>query len=251
MFAPMTSGNFGIPFSEGPRTVVSSFSNGSQIYRFEDFNDADFDDHVCTAVPLNDFEVRITSIEKNAAFRHDLRGPNGTLIADLTPRNSAVIEHFLGKSSYGINNQVRSLTLEQDSSKILLMEYLKLVCEVVAPDDNDDFHEFVPEFHPGGIVNVLYVGGHVRTVRVDEIDQVRHSLTYFYWQQFRGSCGRGPRNVVLHLEIQIFSGLKIIAIFKLPFFLRKAMYKITTSRRMRRHRPETLTTHFALLESIA
>ena len=55
--------------------------------------------------------------KKNAAFRHDLRGPNGTIIADLTPRNSAVIEHFLGKSSYGINNQVRSLTLEQDSSK--------------------------------------------------------------------------------------------------------------------------------------
>jgi len=60
--------NFGIPFSEGPRTVVSSFSNGSQIYRFEDFNDADFDDHVCTAVPLNDFEVRITSIEKKCCF---------------------------------------------------------------------------------------------------------------------------------------------------------------------------------------
>ena len=62
------------------------------------------------------------------------------------------------------------------------MEYLKLVCEVITPDDNDDFHEFVPEFHPGGIVNVLYVGGHVRTVRVDEIDPTVLEQQLEFWK---------------------------------------------------------------------
>ena len=176
---------FGIAFAEGPRTQIECNSDGSQIYNFEDFTDADFNDHVCSATPLNDFEVEIVSVSKDAAFQHDLRGPSGTIIQDMTPGDSAVIEYFVGKTSFGINNSVRRLDLEDDGSKVLLMEYLKLVCEVVYPDDNDDYWEFVPEFHPGGIVNVLYHGGHVTTVRATDIDPTIQEQHDMFWKPYQ------------------------------------------------------------------
>ena len=159
----------GIAFSPGPRCMVSG-EQEHQIYDFEDFDDADFNDHTCSAVPLNDFEVRISSVAKSAAFQHDLRGPTGTLIANMTPGDSVVIETFIGRTSYGVNSHVYNLNFSANSEKVLLMEYEKIIANVVMPDGTDDFWEHVPEFHPGDIVNVLFHGGHVRSIVVNDID---------------------------------------------------------------------------------
>ena len=88
-----------IPFAPGPRTMIECDDDGLQTYNFEDFTDADFNDHVCTAELLNDFEVLITSVSKSAAFQHDLVGPNGTIIEDMSPPDSAVVATFVGKTA--------------------------------------------------------------------------------------------------------------------------------------------------------
>lgn len=171
-----------IPFAPGPRALIECDDDGIQTYSFEDWVDADYDDHVCTAELLNDFEVEITSISKNAAFQHDLIGPNGTIIEDMTPGDSAVIETFVGRTSYGINSQVPELNLTADGSKILLIEYEKIVADVVLPDGQDDFWDSVGRFHPGGLVNVLYNGGHVLTRRADDIDPTILELHDKWWR---------------------------------------------------------------------
>ena len=158
-----------------------------QIYRFEDFTDGDFNDHICSAVPLNDFEIEITSTAKSAAFRHDLRGPGGTLIEDMTPGDSAIIERF-GKSSYGMNSQVRKLNVLDNGNKILLIEYEKLIANVVQSEravisaGTDEFFEHVGQFHPGDLVNVLHHGGHVATFRVDDVDPTVLEQHDMWWK---------------------------------------------------------------------
>ena len=171
-----------IPFAESPRVMIECNSDTLQTYGFEDFVDADFNDHVCTAELLNDFEVEITSVSKSAAFQHDLVGPNGTIIVDMNPGDSAVIQTFIGKTSYGINSRVPDLSLSEDSSKILLIEYEKIVADVVLPEGEDDFWENVGRFHPGGIVNVLYHGGHVLTRRADDIDPTVELQHDMWWR---------------------------------------------------------------------
>jgi prepilin-type processing-associated H-X9-DG protein len=55
-------------------------------------------------------------------------------------------------------------SLSDGGSKVLLIEYEKIIADVVLPDGSDDFWEYVPKYHPGGIVNVLHLGGHVDTM---------------------------------------------------------------------------------------
>lgn len=171
----------GIPFAPGPRCVVEG-DQAKQIYRFEDYNDSDFNDHVCSAVPLSDFEVQITSVSKSAAFQHDLRGPEGTLIENMTPGDSEIIERFIGKTSYGMNAHVGNLNLLDSGDKILLIEYEKLIADVVMPDGTDNFWENVPGFHPGGIINVLHHGGHVNTMVVNDIDPTILEKHDLWWK---------------------------------------------------------------------
>ncbi len=180
--------NYGISFSEGLRCIVAcdepGDSNGIgqvQTFRFEDFSDGDYNDHICMSETLNEFEVEITSVSKDAAFQHDLRGPDGTIISDMTPGDSAIIEYFVGRTSFGINNHVGTFDIEEDGSKILLVEYLKLVAEVVQPDDFDDFWDQVPNFHPGGVINVLFQGGHVDTRRTADIDPTIQNQHDQWW----------------------------------------------------------------------
>ena len=182
LFVPNTG--FGIGFTESIRCQVECNSDGTQTYSFEDSFDLDYNDHVCMADPLNDFEVEITSVSKDAAFQHDLKGPSGTIIDDMQPGDSAVIEYFVGKTSYGINTRVPFFDIEDDGSKILLVEYLKIVAEVVTPEDNDDYWEQIPTWHPGGIVNVLFQGGHVKTMRADEIDPTIPAQQNLWWRPF-------------------------------------------------------------------
>jgi prepilin-type N-terminal cleavage/methylation domain-containing protein len=173
--------NLSIPFQPGPRCQVEE-EQEVQTYRFEDYTDYDFNDHICDAEALNDFEVRITSIAKSAAFRHDLVGPQGTIIPDMTPGDSAIIERFIGKASYGVNAHVSSLSLMDNGSKILLVEYEKIIADVVLPDGSDDYWEYIPKFHPGDVVNVLFHGGHVDTVRTIDIDPTILEQHDLWWK---------------------------------------------------------------------
>jgi len=177
---------FGIPFAPAQRTRIECNDNGTQTYMFEDAFDGDFNDHVCMTEPLSDFEVEITSLSKNAAFQHNLVGAEGTIIEDMTPGDSAIVEFFVGRTSFGINNHVPTLSLDDDDgNKVLLVEYLKIVAEVVRPDNNDDYWDYVASFHPGGIVNVLFHGGHVETRRAEVLDPTIAEQHDMWWKPVR------------------------------------------------------------------
>lgn len=180
MFIP--GNGWGIPFSPSVRCQVECNSDGSQIYGFEDWIDLDFNDSVCQTEALNDFEVRISMVSMESGLSHDLVGPDGPIIVDMMPGDNVVVEYFVGKTSFGINNRVSNLVLGGNGNKILLAEYLKLVANVVQPEDDDDFWEYVPEFHPGGIVNVLFHDGHVESLRAADIDPTRQDQHDMFWK---------------------------------------------------------------------
>ncbi len=171
----------GFPFVAGARCKVSGGPE-KQIFRFEDSTDYDYNDQVCTITPLNDFQIRILVLSKESSYTHDLRSPQGTLISNMQKGNSVIADRFSGKTSYGINAHVDRLDLADDGSKILLIEYNKLIADVVLPDGKDNFYEYVPEFHPGGLINVLHAGGHVNSLRVEDIDPTILELNDRWWK---------------------------------------------------------------------
>ena len=173
---------WGIPFTPSVRCLVECNNDGTQIYRFEDWVDADFNDSVCQTEPLNDFEVEISLISMESGYTHDLVGPDGPVILDVMPGDSAVVEYFVGKTSFGINNRVANMALGRDGNKILLTEYLKLVANVVQPEGDDNFWEQAPEFHPGGIINVLFHGGHAESLVAADIDPTVQEQHDRFWK---------------------------------------------------------------------
>ena len=177
--------NLGIPFAPGPRCQVECSDNGTQIYAFEDWIDADFNDTICKTQPINDFEVQITSISMESGLTHDLVGPQGTIIESMLPGDSAVVEYFVGKTSFGVNNRVAHLKVDGDGNKIILAEYLKPIANVVQPGNTDNYWDYAPRFHPGGIVNVLFVGGHVESRLATAIDPTPQDQHDRWWKPNR------------------------------------------------------------------
>ena len=174
-----------IPFAPGPRCKVTE-QESHTIYAFEDWVDNDFNDSVCTVAPVNDFELKITCIDKNAGYTHDLVGPEGVLISNMVPGNSKVLGIYTGKSSYGINAHVRNLSLGLDGYKVLLLEYEKIVANVVRPDGTDDYQLYVPATrHLGGNINVLYLSGSVQTRHINAVDPTIQRQHKLIWKPHR------------------------------------------------------------------
>ena len=161
---------YGIPFEPGARCKVTPREQDT-LYAFEDLTDHDFNDSICTVQSVNDFEIRVACIGKNAGFTHDLVGPEGVLISDLKPPKFVVLPFYTGRSSYGINGHVQNLSMGNDGNKVLLLEYEKTIADVVLPDGKDDYYAYAPQDrHTGGLINVLYLSGAVQAMHVDALD---------------------------------------------------------------------------------
>ncbi|MEM7457405.1 MAG: hypothetical protein AAF456_23930 [Planctomycetota bacterium] len=66
-----------------------------------------------------------------------------------------------------------------------MIEYEKIIASVVRPDGVDDFNQYVGKWHPGHIVNTLHHGGHVDTIRMDDIDPTFLDLHDQWWKPDR------------------------------------------------------------------
>jgi type II secretory pathway pseudopilin PulG len=172
-----------IPFEPGVRCRVTDRTNDT-LYEFEDSNDRDFNDSVCTIQKSSDFELRVTCIKKNAGFTHDLIGPDGVLIGNMTPGDFEVFPFYTGRSSYGINGHVRNLSMGNDGNKILLLEYEKTVANVF--DGKDDYQAYAPkDRHLGGLINVLFLSGAVVTRHIDGVDPTVPKTLHQIWKPQR------------------------------------------------------------------
>ena len=194
-----------IPFAEGPRCRVSSTDNvqgwsgtngsglgpahwepggpnansfgavregpDSFIFEFEDATDFDWSDCVIMVDPQADGRVKCTFIAKHAGYTFDLIDPHGNYIFQpFTPGPSTVwYAEGAGRASYGINNRAGAMSPD-DAKRILMVEYEKVVANVVGVTANTlEWPDFVAPRHRG-VMNVLYEDSHVERKRPNDID---------------------------------------------------------------------------------
>lgn len=195
-------------YSGGPKTIPlepsihvqvenGNFGDPSYDLRFE-WNDGggDWDDAVWRFETEGSI-VTVTNIENDrgpnptqevqnaGSFSSEIYAPDGTLVASIPQGQlpGATGQYRVGATAtYGMNN--RSVRLQRDSHKILMLDYRKTVASVVGPDALDIYEEQVAPRHYGR-VNVLHVDGHTSTRPPDEIDPSDPQLHDEFWKPYR------------------------------------------------------------------
>jgi len=189
-----------IPFAEGPRCRICDPSNttgdsagigndwwlpsgagpgnsqgyvlegpDSFIFEFEDATDFDWTDCVVFVDPQPDGRVRCRFAAKHAGYTFDLVDPHGNKIFSPFEPGAEWHAEGAGRASYGMNNRAAAMS-PNDAKRILLVEYEKVVANVVGSTSNTlEWPDWVAPRHRG-ILNVLYEDGHVQKHRPNDVD---------------------------------------------------------------------------------
>jgi len=206
-FAEYDNGH-GIPFKEGPRCRISSPDNkggwsggvgptfwekktgkkrkfeNSYIIEFEDHSDFDWSDMIVLIDPYPDGRVHFQAIAKHAGFTFQLKDPDGKTVIEQFKPPAEWWAEGADPASYGMNGRVTGFV--SDGDKILMVEYEKLEADVVGPDAKDIWPEQIAPRHHGTL-NVLFDGGHVKSMTADEIDPRISTLHDLYWKPMKDS----------------------------------------------------------------
>lgn len=139
---------------------------------FIGFEDLRYDtpfDGIILVEPLAEGGSRLTHVGGHPhAYRHQLKDPQGEVMAN--PFDKGFIWEVHGtKSSYGGNSRMRRF--QNDNHKILALEYLKPVANVVGPNAVGivDYYVNVAPRHQG-FLNVLYGDGRVEPITAEDAD---------------------------------------------------------------------------------
>lgn len=188
-YSNRTSSGYTIPFDPShPRCHKVAENSTTYTYWFEDWHDYDWDLSVrVSRLADGSIELR-TSFHTFTVFSHSILDPTGAPVPGLEnipyPQSRrAVIEGTGGiPTDYGVN--ARSAGFVADSQKILMLDYNKVVAEVVGPDATDFWPEDVAPRH-FGTVNVLFADGRVEGMLPSNIDPTNTRLHDLYWKPFR------------------------------------------------------------------
>ncbi len=204
-----------IPFSEGPRCRVCSPSNttgnsanvgnpywlpgggglgnpnnfelegpDSFIFEFEDATDFDWTDCVIFVDPQSDGRVRCRFAAKYAGYTFDLIDPHGNFAFQPFEPGAEWFAEGAGRASYGMNNRAAAFGLG-DANHVLMVEYEKVVANVVGASANAlEWPDFVAPRHHG-LMNVLYEDGHVGKQKPDALDPRVSTSHNEYWKPQR------------------------------------------------------------------
>jgi prepilin-type processing-associated H-X9-DG protein/prepilin-type N-terminal cleavage/methylation domain-containing protein len=187
-----------IEVQPGPhcRAKNGTFGAGTFEMLFEyDGSGGDWDDTVMRFDSLGDGKMRITCTENdrgpNPTPEKQAQGSFGSVFYDPSgkeilrvqqgqmPGASAEFRVAVESAHYGMNNRAERMT--GDSHRILVVEYLKLVADVVGVDARDVWMQQVAPRHSGAL-NVLYVDGHVDTRRPRDIDPSVPAIQAELWR---------------------------------------------------------------------
>lgn len=150
---------------------------------FIGFEDLRYDtpfDGIILVEPLVEGGSKLTHVGGHPhAYRHQLKDPQGEVIAN--PFDEGFTWEVHGtKSSYGGNSRMRQF--QHENHKILALEYLKPVANVVGPAAVGviDYYDNVAARHSGRL-NILYADGRVESVLPEAIDPTNPVLHDQEW----------------------------------------------------------------------
>lgn len=208
-------GSHNIPFAEGPRCRVCDPSNttgnsqgvgnpywlpgggglgnpnnyvlessDSFIFEFEDASDFDWTDCVIFVDPQPDGQIRCRFAAKHAGYSFRLLNPDGSIKYDPFEPGNEWYAEGAGRASYGINNKAGRF-IPDDAKKIFMVEYEKIIANVVGPTANTlEWANWVAPRHRG-VMNVLYEDGRVEKHVPGSIDPRVTTTHNEYWNPKR------------------------------------------------------------------
>lgn len=187
-------GTKSIPCVPGPHCTVKSGVYGSASYdllfEFDD-SGGDWNDGVLRFEEVGPGTMRITCVENDrgpssaggGSFSSVVVGPDGTTVLTVGPYDmpgaSGLCRCGVGRCDYGMNN--RAAAFQGDGNKILIVEYGKMVADVVGPDAADIWPDWVAPRH-FGLVNLLRYDGSVGTATEAQIDPRIRQLHDEHWK---------------------------------------------------------------------
>ena len=171
-------GTVNIECKPGPHCRVKSGQFGAAtfdlVFEWDGTSGGDWDDLVLRFEALGNGLMQVTCVENDrgpnptpevqaqGSFSSVLYAPDGTVVMSVAkgemPGRKGYYPVQSIKANYGMNSKAERLV--RDSHKILLVEYKKLVADVVGPDARDIWAEEMSPRH-FGTMNVLFVDGSV------------------------------------------------------------------------------------------
>jgi prepilin-type N-terminal cleavage/methylation domain-containing protein/prepilin-type processing-associated H-X9-DG protein len=165
-------GSHNIPFdTEGFRcrlsTAVKPTTPDSYGLEFESTDIWDHNDLRVRIEPQADGRAKLSALSENSGHTYDLKGPDGKVVfKNFAPGRTAFLPYW--RTSYGGNNRMPKLNRD-DSNKILVLDYNKILADVIGPNARDNWPRHHAPRHTNAI-NVLFMDGHTDSIDPDEID---------------------------------------------------------------------------------
>jgi len=129
--------------------------------------------------------MRVTVIMNDSGHANQVFAPDGTLLLQTRPGTfsgegpSAQYRIQGARATYGMNSRVHRMT--GDGGKILLLDYTKIVADVVGFDHIDFWPNTVAPRHTGSC-NVLFADGSARSMIPAAINPEDPRLNDFWWK---------------------------------------------------------------------
>ena len=147
--------------------------------------DNSFDDLRLRLEEIGGGLMKVTHIMNDSGHANQVFAPDGTLLFETTPGRfsgegqSAVYDMSGSRATYGMNSRVHAMVA--DGGKILLLDYEKVVADVVGFDHTDFWPNTVAPRH-FGTCNVLFADGSARPMLPATIDPQHPRLNDLWWK---------------------------------------------------------------------